>query len=74
MCLARVEFIGDGEKKDRQPLIDVARIDVMPSGIRIVDLTGTGTVKQFAGDIRTIGFIDFIVQVAAGSESVEGAQ
>ena len=72
MCLARVEFIGDGEKEDRQPLIDVARIDVMPSGIRIVDLTGT--VKQFAGGIRTIDFIDSVVQVATGSESVEGAQ
>ena len=72
MCLARVEFIGDRENKDRQPLIDVARIDVMPSGIRVVDLTGT--VKQFAGDIRTIDFIDSVVQVAASSESVEGAQ
>jgi len=68
MCLARVEFIGDKENRDRQPLIDVARIDVMPSGIRIVDLTGT--VKQFAGDIRTIDFIDSVVQVAASSESV----
>jgi len=72
MCLARVEFIGDGEKKDRQALIDVAWIDVMPSGIRTVDLTGT--VKQFAGDIRTIDFIDSVVQVATGSEPVEGAQ
>jgi len=72
MCLARVEFIGNGESKDRQPLMDVARIDVMPSGIRIVDLTGK--VKQFAGDIRTIDFIDSVVQIIASSELVEGAQ
>ena len=72
MCLARVEFIGNEENKEREPLIDVARIEVMPSGVRIVDLTGT--VKQFAGDIRTIDFIDSVVQVVASSELVEGAQ
>jgi len=59
MCLARVEFITGSENKDRQPLIDMARIDLTPSGLRVVDLAGT--VKQLAGDIRSIDFIESVV-------------
>ena len=70
MCLARVEFITGRESKDRQPLIDVARIDLTPSGLRVVDLTGT--VKQLAGDIRSIDFIESVVRVADSNELIEG--
>ena len=72
MCLARVEFITGRESKDRQPLIDVARIDLTPSGLRVVDLTGT--VKQLAGDIRSIDFIETVVRVADSNGSPEGPQ
>jgi len=72
MCLARVEFITGRGNKERQPLIDVARIDLMPSGLRVVDLTGT--VKQLAGDIRSIDFIDSVVRVTDSNEALEDAQ
>jgi len=72
MCLARVEFITGSENKDRQPLIDVAWIELTPSGLRVVDLTGT--VKQLAGDIRSIDFIESVVRVADSNGSPEGTQ
>ena len=72
MCLARVEFIGDRENKDRQPLVDVARIDLTPSGLKVVDLTGN--VRQLAGEIQSIDFIDSVVRIEGSKESVEGTQ
>jgi len=70
MCLARVEFIGNGENKDRQPLTDVAWIDLMPAGLRVVDLAGA--VEHLAGKVRSIDFIESVVRVEASKESFEG--
>ena len=61
MCLARVEFVGDSENKGRQPLIDVARIVLTPSGIRVTDLTGN--VAELAGEIQSIDFLDSVVTI-----------
>ena len=63
MCLARVEFIGDKENGARQPLIDVARIDLAASHVRAIDLTGT--VSEFVGDVQSIDFIDSVVRIKA---------
>lgn len=68
MCLARVEFV-PGCDGDRPPLADVTRIERTPSGLRVVDLTGT--VVEFDGAIQSVDFIDSVVQVGARSESRE---
>lgn len=70
MCLARVEFVGDKESKGPEALVDVARIDRTPSGLRIVDLLGK--VQELPGDIRSIDFIDSVVRVTDGGRPVEG--
>jgi len=72
MCLARVEFISDTENEGRQPLVDVARIDLTPSGLKVVDLTGN--VRQLAGEIQSIDFIESVVRIEGSRESVEGTQ
>ncbi|KPK50878.1 MAG: hypothetical protein AMK72_01115 [Planctomycetes bacterium SM23_25] len=72
MCLARVEFIGDRESTDRQHLVDVAQIDLTPSGLKVVDLTGN--VRQLAGEIQSIDFIESVVRIEGSKEPVEGTQ
>ena len=72
MCLARVEFIGDRENTDRQHLVDVAQIDLTPSGLKVVDLTGN--VRQLAGEIQSIDFIESVVRIEGSKEPVEGTQ
>ena len=72
MCLARVEFIGDRENKGRQPLIDVARIDLTPSGIKVTELTGN--VAELAGEIESIDFMDSVVTITDSRALLEGRQ
>jgi hypothetical protein len=50
----------------------VARIDLTPSGLRVIEFTGT--VKQLAGKIRSIDFIKSVAWIEAGKESLEGTQ
>jgi len=69
MCLARVEFITGSESIDRQPLIDVARIDLTPSGFKVTDLMGT--VAEFAGEMESIDFIDSVVRITDSRASLE---
>jgi predicted RNA-binding protein len=64
MCLARIEFVSDRQGKGREALIDVARIDRTPSGLRVTDLMGT--VAELRGDIRSIDFIESVVRVEDG--------
>jgi len=72
MCLARIEFVGNSENENRQPLIDVARIDITPSGFKVTELMGA--VRQFAGKIQSIDFLDSVVRIENGKASSEGAQ
>jgi len=72
MCLARVEFINDTENEGRQALVDVAWIDLTPSGLKVVDLTGN--VRQVAGEIQSIDFIESVVRIEGSKESIEGTQ
>jgi predicted RNA-binding protein len=72
MCLARIEFVGEGQNKHREPLADVARIDPMPSGFTVTDLMGT--VSRIAGEIQSIDFMRSVVRIRDAEGPSESEQ
>lgn len=60
MCLARVKFSG-GEGEDREPMSDVARIDVTVDGLVVTDLMGKA--RNVDGAIKSVDFMESAVVV-----------
>jgi len=70
VCLARVEFVGDEEEQRPDALSDVARIERTPAGLRITDLLGR--VTQLEAEIRSIDFMESVVNVERRARSPAG--
>ena len=61
MCLARVQFVDEGDDRTRDAIEDVALIDRTPDGLEVTNLLGA--ITKLEGEIQSIDFMESLVSI-----------